>query len=84
MLNREDLNTKNGWNMKSLLPGSIHVEFKVREPELLDIETGEVIHLNGHNGAPSIDGLSITGEISISEQCTENKNIHSYLDSESY
>lgn len=83
MLNRDYLNTKNGWNMKSLLPGSIHVELKVREPELLDIETGEVIHLNGEYGAPSIDGLSITGEISVSEPFTENKNIHSYLDSES-
>ncbi|MFP4448922.1 MAG: hypothetical protein ACLFPH_09320 [Bacteroidales bacterium] len=82
MLKREEWRTKNDWNMKTLLPGSIHVELKVREPEILDIETGEVIHLNGFNCAPSLDGLSITGDITIGDNIIENKNIHSYLDSE--
>ncbi len=83
MLKREERIEKNDWNMKNLFMGSIHLEFKVREPEIIDIETGELIQLNGHNGASGFDGLSIKGEVSINEKKAEKNAIHSYLDSES-
>jgi len=83
MLKREEWIAKKDWNMENLYIGSVHLEFKVREPEIIDIETGELIQLNGHNGASCFDGLSIKGEVSINEKKAEKRGFHSYLDSES-
>jgi len=83
MLKREDRIAKKDRNMEYLFIGSVHLDIKVREPEIIDIETGELIQLNGHNGSSCFDGLSIKGEVSINEEKGKESVVHSYLDSES-
>jgi hypothetical protein len=46
-----------------------------KEPELLDIETGEMVHLNGHENGVDISKLSFPEEKSI-EYYTYNKIYH--------
>jgi hypothetical protein len=46
--------------------------YEQKEPELLDIETGEMVHLNGHDNGIDISKLSFPEEKSI-EYYTYNK-----------
>lgn len=68
--------------MNSLIH-SVHLKVRKHEPEILDIETGEMIPLNGHHN-PSYDiaRLSVMGEFSIDEQFPAEKNGNSNLDFE--
>ena len=71
---------KNDFNMKELLPNSIQVELKLNEPELVDIETGEMIHLNGYRGFTEEARLSLSGNFYYGEESGDAKNNNCILD----
>ena len=68
--------------MNSLIH-SVELRIRMHEPEILDIETGEMISLNGHHN-PSYDiaRLSVMGEWSVEEHFLPEKNGNSNLDFE--
>ena len=65
-----------------MIPNSIHFELTLREPEILDIESGETILLNGYNGASYISRISVASEVFLGEKPRLNNSNNSVLDIE--
>ncbi len=65
-----------------MLSNSIHFELTFREPEILDIESGETILLNGYNRVPYISKISVASEVFLGEKKRLNTSNNSVLDIE--
>ena len=73
---------KKEYDMDNILPISLQIGLKCKDSDLLDIETGEMIRLNGYNGTPDLARLSLPGNFNSGEQFSDELNNNSVLEIE--